>query len=175
PPSPHPLSPSSKAVILGYGGAARAVVAGCSQLGIGQIKVVGRNPQKLTNFVDSWQNYDLKGNLTGHNWEELSNLISEADLLVNTTPIGMYPHVDESPVSADEMAKLPKNAIAYDLIYTPNPTQFLRLAKEQGAIAIDGLEMLVQQGAAALKIWLENEDVPVNVMRQSLRQHLGLS
>jgi shikimate dehydrogenase len=71
------------------------------------------------------------------------------------------------------MQLLPSGAIAYDLIYTPNPTQFLQQAKQQGAITIDGLEMLVQQGAAALKIWL-GQTPPVDIMRQSLQQHLGL-
>lgn len=162
------------AVILGCGGAARAVVAGCAELGVRQIKVVGRSPQRLNDFLDSWLNSRLSVRLSVHNWQELPNLISQADLLVNTTPVGMYPRVDESPLSADEMAQLPKGAIAYDLIYTPNPTLFLKLATQQGAIAIDGLEMLVQQGAAALQIWLQ-QPVPVDVMRQSLRLHLGLS
>ena len=70
-------------------------------------------------------------------------------------------------------SQLSPGAIAYDLIYTPNPTKFLQLAKEQGAIAIDGLEMLVQQGAAALKIWL-NQPVPIETMRESLRVYLNL-
>jgi shikimate dehydrogenase len=61
------------------------------------------------------------------------------------------------------------------LIYTPNPTKFLQQAQKVGVIAIDGLEMLVQQGAAALKIWLERDTVPVDVMRHALRQHLGLT
>lgn len=161
------------AVILGYGGAARAVVAALAQLGVRQIQVVGRHPQKLKDFVDSWENANLAVNISGHNWVELPDLISSANLLVNTTPIGMYPQVNESPLSAEIMAKLPQNAIAYDLIYTPNPTVFLQLAKERGAIAIDGLEMLVQQGAAALQSWLQ-QPVPIDVMRQSLRKHLGL-
>lgn len=162
------------AVILGYGGAARAVVAGCAKLGCAEIIVVGRNEQKLNDFSESWRNSPLPVNIAVHPWQKLPELISKADLLINTTPRGMYPHINESPVTAEEMAKLPKNAIAYDLIYTPNPTQFLKLAKEVGAIAIDGLEMLVQQGAAALQIWLQ-QPVPVDVMRQSLREHLGLS
>jgi len=161
------------AVILGCGGAARAVVAGCASLGVRQVKVVGRSPQRLNDFLDSWLNSHLPVRVSVHNWQELPNLISQADLLVNTTPVGMYPRVDESPVSADEMGKLPKGAIAYDLIYTPNPTLFLKLAQEQGADAIDGLEMLVQQGSAALQIWLQ-QPVPVDVMRQSLRRHLDL-
>ncbi|MBG1268660.1 shikimate dehydrogenase [Nostoc sp. WHI] len=162
------------AVILGNGGAARAVVAGCHQLGFAKIYVLGRNVQKLQAFCDSWSNSPIEENLQVGTWDELAKLIPQADLLVNTTPIGMYPKVDESPLSGEEIANLPKGAIAYDLIYIPKPTQFLEQAEKQGAIAIDGLEMLVQQGVAALKIWLQRETVPVEVMRQTLREHLGL-
>lgn len=158
------------AVILGNGGAARAVVAGCDQLGFGEIQVVGRNQENLIKFIRSWSNSDLATRLQVHNWEELPRLIPQADLLVNTTPIGMHPHVAASPLSKDEM-KLSKNAIAYDLIYTPRPTKFLQQAQEQGAIAIDGLEMLVQQGAAALKIWLQ-QPAPADIMRQALQNYL---
>ncbi|MEH2455445.1 shikimate dehydrogenase [Nostoc sp.] len=162
------------AVILGNGGAARAVVAGCHQLGFAKIHVVGRNVQRLEEFGNSWSNSPISENLQVYEWEELSKLIPQANLLVNTTPIGMYPKVDESPLSAEEIANLPTGAIAYDLIYIPKPTQFLEQAEKQGAIAIDGLEMLVQQGVAALKIWLQPETVPVEVMRQALLNHLGL-
>ena len=71
------------------------------------------------------------------------------------------------------MARLSANAIAYDLIYTPSPTRFLQLARERGAIAIDGLEMLVRQGAAAFEIWTR-EKAPVDIMRRSLQKELGL-
>ncbi|MDZ8029004.1 MAG: shikimate dehydrogenase [Nostoc sp. DedQUE11] len=162
------------AVILGNGGAARAVVAGCHQLGFAKIYVLGRNVEKLQAFCDSWSNSPIDENLQVGTWDELAKLIPQADLLVNTTPIGMYPKVDESPLSVEEIANLPTGAIAYDLIYIPKPTQFLKLAEKQGAIAIDGLEMLVQQGVAALKIWLQQETVPVEVMRQALIKHLSL-
>jgi shikimate dehydrogenase len=162
------------AVILGNGGAARAVVAGCHQLGLAEIHVVGRNQQRVQEFYESWDDSSLAKNLQVHTWDKLATLIPQANLLVNTTPIGMYPKVDESPLNAAEMAELPTGAIAYDLIYIPQPTQFLQLAQKQGAIAIDGLEMLVQQGVAALKIWLQRETVPVEVMRQALQTHLGL-
>ena len=163
-----------KAVILGNGGAARAVVAGCIQLGLAEIHVVGRNLQKLQAFTQSWQNSPFADKFQVHEWQELPNLLHQANLLVNTTPMGMYPHVDESPLSSQEMGYLPGDAIVYDLIYIPKPTKFLHLAEKQGAIMIDGLEMLVQQGAAALKIWLQQETVPVNEMRQALQNHLGI-
>ncbi|MCC3448425.1 MULTISPECIES: shikimate dehydrogenase [unclassified Microcoleus] len=163
------------AVILGNGGAARAVVAGCAQLGFAEIHVVGRNAPNLAEFQQSWVNSPMPmQNLQVHTWDNLSMLISQADLLVNTTPVGMHPHGEKSPVAAAALDRISAGAIVYDLIYTPNPTQLLKDAQLRGAIPIDGLEMLVQQGAAALKIWLDTEYVPVDVMRQALRQHLGL-
>ncbi|MBE9249493.1 shikimate dehydrogenase [Dolichospermum sp. LEGE 00240] len=163
-----------KAVILGNGGAARAVVAGCIQLGLVEIHVVGRNLQKLQAFHQSWQNSPFADKFQVHEWQELPNLLHQANLLVNTTPIGMYPYMEESPLTSQEIGYLPGDAIVYDLIYIPKPTKFLHLAEKQGAIIIDGLEMLVQQGAAALKIWLQQETVPVSEMRQALQNHLGI-
>lgn len=161
------------AVILGNGGAARAVVAGCAQLGCAAVKVVGRDRQKLEAFQQSWANSPIPVSLSIHTWDELPNLLPSANLLVNTTPIGMHPHDDASPLDSEVAAQIPADAIAYDLIYTPSPTRFLQQAQQQGAIAIDGLEMLVQQGAAALEIWVQ-QPVPVDFMRQALREHLGL-
>lgn len=161
------------AVILGNGGAARAVVAGCAQLGCAEIHVFGRSQDKLNAFQQSWLGSDKPIRVGVHTWSEISSFISRADLLVNTTPVGMSPLVDVSPVDDAVMDELSPGAIVYDLIYVPNPTEFLRQAATRGAIALDGLEMLVQQGAAALQLWLQ-QPVPVDVMRQSLRQVLGL-
>jgi shikimate dehydrogenase len=79
----------------------------------------------------------------------------------------MHPQIDASPISAEMMKGMSQNTIAYDLIYTPKPTTFLQLVTANGAIAIDGVEMLVQQGAVAFKLWLQ-QPAPVNVMRQAL-------
>ncbi|NJL78280.1 MAG: shikimate dehydrogenase [Richelia sp. SM2_1_7] len=160
------------AVVLGNGGAARAVVAGCTQLGCASVHVVGRNLQKLVEFRNSWQDSPLVVNLQIHQWDALPKIIDRANLLINTTPIGMYPQIENSPLEPELFAHLPKGVIVYDLIYTPSPTKFLQYAQTTGVIAIDGLEMLVQQGAAALKIWLQRETVPVDVMRQTLQQQL---
>jgi shikimate dehydrogenase len=161
-------------VVLGNGGAARAVIAGLAKLGCREIHLVGRNVDKLAQFYQSWTNTSqISSILKIHYWEGLKGLLPAAELLINTTPVGMYPKVDESPLDQSLMRKLQPGAIAYDLIYTPNPTQFLKLAQAQGATIINGLEMLVQQGAAALSIWLQ-QPVPVGVMRHSLEQHLGI-
>ncbi len=159
-------------IILGCGGAARAVVVGLAQMGCHEIHVLGRDLDKLEQFQQSWANSSLTDSINVHSWTELPHLVSMAELIVNTTPVGMPHQSDRTPVSAELLAKLPANAIAYDLIYTPNPTQFLKDARQQGATIIDGLEMLVQQGAAALQLWLE-QPVPIDTMRQSLYFYLG--
>jgi shikimate dehydrogenase len=162
----------TNAVILGNGGAARAVVAGCTQLGCASIHVVGRNLEKLKEFRDSWKDSPIQVNLQVHQWDSLPEIINKTNLLINTTPIGMYPKVENSPMDAELFTHLPKDTIVYDLIYTPSPTKFLQYAQQANKTAIDGLEMLVQQGAAALKIWLQQESVRVDIMRQTLQQKL---
>jgi shikimate dehydrogenase len=170
------------AVIIGNGGAARAVVAGCHQLGCGKIQVVGRDRQKLADFTHSWQDIQLDVvdrnspqpvNFQTYLWDELPTLIHQENLLlINSTPIGMYPQIDDSPIDAQTLQKLSQTAIVYDLIYTPRPTKFLQLAQSRGARSIDGAEMLVGQGAIAFELWLQ-QPAPVDVMRQALLAALG--
>jgi shikimate dehydrogenase len=162
---------NTPAMILGCGGAARAVVAACHQLGCPQIWVVGRSPDKLAKLVQSWSALDIQAKLSGILWHDLAAYLPSCGLLVNATPIGMHPHEGVSPLSAKEMGKMEGKAIAYDLIYTPRPTQFLQAASAAGLTVIDGLEMLVQQGAAALEIWLA-QPAPVEIMRQTLLDYL---
>ncbi len=159
-------------VVLGNGGAARAVVAGCGQLGFGQIDVVGRNSQKLAACQTSWVDSPLKPPLTVQPWEALPTLLPEADLIVNTTPVGMHTTADQTPLDADALALALPSAVVYDLIYTPRPTQLLTLAAQRGLVTLDGLEMLVQQGAAALEIWLQRP-VPADTMRVALETWLA--
>jgi shikimate dehydrogenase len=131
---------------------------------------------KLALFRDSWQNSSLVENLQVHHWDILPKLLPQANLLVNTTPVGMHPHVKRSPLSIEDFGQFATHTqtppIAYDLTYNPSPTKFLQQAASAGAVTIDGLEMLVQQGASALKLWLQRDTVPVDVMRQTLRQYL---
>lgn len=169
------------ALILGNGGAARAVVAACVELGCSQVWVCGRSPEKLHAFEQSWRAApNISAKLSVVTWDKLPEQLPKAGLVVNATPVGMHPNVGASPLSDAEMhslgRELPASApkIAYDLIYTPRPTKFLQQASEAGFGAMDGLEMLVQQGAAALEIWL-NRPAPVDVMRRSLLKHLGHS
>jgi len=159
------------AVVLGCGGAARAVVAGCDRLGFQQIQIIGRNPQKLQDFKESWATLPLAATVSVHGWEALNAQLPQAQLVVNATPLGMSPKVNASPLDAGALDRLAAGVTVYDLIYVPSPTRLLTDAQQRGAIALDGLEMLVQQGAAALELWIQ-QAAPVNIMRETLKQSL---
>jgi shikimate dehydrogenase len=166
-----------EACILGSGGSARAVIAACAQLGCAVTHVVGRDRHKLEALQQDLEALQQDVEDAGlqiqiHDWQSLNTLLPQIGLVANTTPIGMHPQVDVSPLEGDAIALLPPAAIIYDLIYTPRPTQLLRLAKQQGYIGIDGLEMLIHQGAAAFEIWI-GELPDVSVMRQAALEVLG--
>ncbi|TYQ30285.1 shikimate dehydrogenase [Pseudanabaena sp. UWO310] len=159
------------AVVLGSGGAAKAVVAACLDLGCPVIHVVGRDPKKIKKFHGAMTSQLHDYNLRVHPWTSIPSLLEVAGIVINATPIGMA-NDPQTPITEAEMALLSDRAIVYDLIYTPRPTKFLQIAAARGLKAIDGLEMLIHQGAIALEFWLE-EEVPIDIMRQALIQHLG--
>jgi shikimate dehydrogenase len=163
--------PATQAMVLGNGGAARAIVAALHQLGCPAIQVFGRSPDKLEAFAQSWQTSPLQPNLSVHSWQAIDTYLPSSGIVVNTTPMGMAPATEDSPLSLEQMATLSDQAIVYDLIYTPRPTRFLALASAVGLTTFDGLEMLVQQGAAALEIWVK-QPVPVDVMRDALLKEM---
>ena len=175
-----------KAVILGCGGSARAVIAGLQSLKMGQVTVVGRREDALNNFLMDFTAKELKSNeeptsLKGllKESKELVPHINEADLIVNTTPVGMYSkdasniQTHEIPLGKKIWQYLRPQTILYDLIYTPKPTAWLSLGAKIGCEQIDGLEMLIQQGAASLRVWSNNEQVPITIMREAARKHLA--
>jgi shikimate dehydrogenase len=157
---------SIEVCILGGGGASRAVIAACTQLNCRSIHVVGRDVGKLKLLQQSLLNTELKLAIQVHDWQSLHELLPSTGLLVNTTPVGMYPQVHESPLNAEAIALLPTQAIVYDLIYTPRPTALLALAQEHGCKILDGLEMLIYQGAAAFEIWVGAAPC-ISTMRQA--------
>lgn len=158
---------AARAVVLGNGGAARAVVAGCGKLGLTKVQVVGRNLGKLAEFEASWADSPLTPPLSVHGWDELPQLLPQADLVINTTPIGMHHTANQTPLDAADLALIPDHGLVYDLIYTPRPTRLLTLATARGLSTQDGLDMLVQQGAIALEQWI-HRPVPVDTMRRAL-------
>ena len=132
-----------RAVVLGNGGASRAVQAALPEFGA-TVAVVGRG-----------------------RWSELPSLLADADLLVNATPIGTGS--DESPVGTD---LLRPDLAVFDLVYRPTPTRLVDEARALGATARGGAGMLLRQAAASFELWT-GVAAPVDVMRDALRRELG--
>ena len=168
-----------RAVVLGCGGSARAVVAGLVELGFSSIQLAGRRPEALQAFLADCRAWAPQ--LQALEWASgspaLAAALGQADLVVNTTPVGMAsasnPAAAEAcPLGEPELTALASSCWVYDIIYTPRPTQLLQRAAARGCHCLDGLEMLVEQGAAALRLWSGRSDVPVEVMRQALLREL---
>lgn len=131
---PHINSNCKKALILGTGGASKAIEYGLKKLNI-ESKKISRNKKK--------------GDLT---YLEIdSDLIKEYQIIINTTPLGTYPDIENYPDIPYKY--LTKKHICYDLIYNPDETTFLRKSKKKGAITINGLRMLEIQAEESWKIW----------------------
>ena len=168
-------------VVLGCGGSSRAVVMGLNSLNIKKVTIIGRNKISLDIFVKSMSNLLSKRNISieGINNIELnvSPYIEEADLIINATPIGMNSKNNKKeniPLGKEIWDCLSNKTILYDLIYTPRPTKWLELGQQKNCFTIDGLDMLVEQGAFSIKLWSGFNDIPVQIMKSSAEKHLLL-
>jgi shikimate dehydrogenase len=160
-------------VVLGAGGASRAVSVMLAEAKVKTVvisDVIAEKAQDLAAYVDSSFEISCRSAAVGS--VELQQAIDGADLLVNTTPLGMHPRVGISPLGNE--AKLPKGIVVYDLVYNPAETKLLEQAKEAGARPVSGLGMLVRQGAIAFSIWT-GEEAPISLMRQAAEQALRLT
>ena len=147
----------------------------CISLGRAALQAGGRRSEALLNFIADLQLEDAPLSSCLETDPAVADLLATADLVVNTTPVGMALHGDASamPLGSDLWDRLAKQATLYDLIYTPRPTAWLRWGQGRGHRCIDGLEMLVQQGAASLRLWSGVNDVPVDSMRHAAETALS--
>ena len=130
-PQPH----HKKALILGTGGASKAVYRGLANLGIESV-FVSRTKKESSHLT-----YD----------ELTPEIMQEYTIIVNCTPVGMYPKVDFcSDIPYDQLTP---NHLLYDLLYNPNETLFMKKGEAHGAVTKNGLEMLLLQAFAAWEIW----------------------
>ncbi|MCD4841131.1 MAG: shikimate dehydrogenase [Methanosarcinales archaeon] len=157
--------PGSRVLILGAGGAARAVAYQLAKDGA-RVTIANRTLGKAQELA---ANVRSVGNANGTGLEELPKLTADADIIINTTSVGMHPDTDRTLVTADMMHT---GQVIFDIVYSPLETRLLREAKKAGAITIDGIRMLVLQGAESFRIWTGIEP-PVDVMEQAVRDVLG--
>ena len=166
------LEPAGRqALLLGAGGAARAVAyaltgAGCT------VVVHNRTARRAAELVAALQRLGLDAPVTCSPGERaLDELdLTRFDLLVNATAVGMWPSQEDTPWP--EELPMPAHWTVFDLVYNPLETGLLRRARRAGAKTIDGLGMLVWQGALAFELWT-GQKPPVDLMRAAALQTLG--
>jgi shikimate dehydrogenase len=152
------------ALILGSGGSARAVVYALINDGWDVI-IAARRFEQAEQVAESFAHHQLQ--ITN---DQLSNIeLSNISLIVNTTPVGMVPNIDQS--LWPENLPFPPHAAIYDLVYNPRKTKLVRDARRQGLQAITGLGMLIEQAALSFEIWT-NRIPPREAMRESASQSL---
>ena len=154
-------------LILGAGGAARAIAFYLDTEGA-RLTIANRTEDRAAMLASSLHNADF----ISLSEEELKRHIKDADILINTTSVGMYPRADATLVNAGMMHS---RLVVFDIVYNPAETKLLREAKKAGVqTIIEGVKMLVYQGAASFRIWTGMEP-PVEVMEAAVRKALSLS
>lgn len=129
------------AIVIGAGGAARAILFALAQADIGTVTLLARSPLKAAALLS---HFGLKGQVL-----KMDASLPPADLLVNSSPLGM---VGQPPLDID-LSPLPENALVYDIVYTPLETGLLAAARKLGLETVDGLDMLIGQAAVAFELF----------------------
>jgi len=156
-------------VFLGAGGAARAMTVEMALAGARRITVVNRTPGRGQELV-ALLGRKTPAQAAFAEWRGEYALPPDADILVNATSIGLFPHAaDVPPVALDSIRP---GLIVCDVIPNPPQTAFLSAAAARGARTLDGLGMLVHQGAVAFQMWTGLE-APLDVMRRALEEEFG--
>tara|TARA_Y100000589_G_scaffold178032_1_gene168673 strand:+ start:22 stop:882 length:861 start_codon:yes stop_codon:yes gene_type:complete len=163
-----------KAIILGSGGAARSAIQGLINLNMSEIIIISRNQISLDNLFNDFKNQKL---IKGIFFKDpnILNLINSADLIVNTTPVGMINPKslkEELPFGDNFWRSLNSKTVIYDLIYNPQETHLLNLARAKGCQTINGMKMLVAQGAKSLSYWTDGLSIPIEIMEEAIKKHL---
>jgi shikimate dehydrogenase len=150
---------SGGAVVLGAGGAARAVVAALLDDGAPEIRLVNRTPARATSLAKA-----LGGIVHGVPWEHRAEALAGAALLVNATSLGM----DGQPALELALDALPTDAVVNDIVYVPLETELLRAARARGNRAVDGLDMLLHQARPGFAAWFGVEPQVTPELRRAL-------
>lgn len=140
-------SMTGTALVLGAGGAGRGVAYGLCQAGVRRILIANRTrsaADEIASLTPRCQAFD---------WSELGELFESADLIVNSTSIGMAKGGLAAPEGGWPVKRAPNHAVIMDAVYAPLETELLRAARDRGLVALDGLGMLIHQGALAFDIW----------------------
>jgi shikimate dehydrogenase len=163
-------------LIVGYGGVERAIAYALAEAGATSVAVHGRRPEGVSEALAQLRAtspFPMNLEAVPDDERDLRMAVQAADIVVNCTPIGML-HSGTEGKSAVPGEMLEPGQWVSDAVYNPLETELLRLARERGAHAVDGLGMLVYQAADAIKIWT-GRDAPVDIMRSAALKALGFA
>ncbi len=155
------------AVILGAGGASRAISVECALAGCARVLLFNRTLKKAEEIA-AIVNQNTACKAAAFLWEP-GLRIPKCDILINATSIGLYPDPNAPDIRYEDITP---NMIVQDIIPNPANTPFLQKAKARGATTYDGLSMLVEQGAIGFKLWT-GEDAPTDVMYAALEKEFS--
>lgn len=153
--APKWTATAGPAVVLGAGGAARAVVASLIDAGVPELRLINRTQEAAVNLGVAFTPNDGR-QIMIERWDERSQMLDGATLLVNTTSLGMK---GQPPLDLD-LARLPTDAAVDDIVYVPLETALLASARARGNTCVDGLGMLLHQGRMGFQAWF-GQDVEV--------------
>ncbi len=158
-------------VIAGAGGASRAISFYIAKYGASRLTILNRNVEKAQKLANDVSNSGLIGDVKADSISEIASILDDADILINTTPVGMHPNVNDEPIaSASDMHE---DLVVFDAVYNPNETGLLKEAVNAGAEPVFGIKMLLYQGAESFRIWT-GVDAPVDAMEDALRKTINL-
>jgi shikimate dehydrogenase len=141
----------SNAVILGAGGAARAIAFLCASKSPKSVTILNRTLEKAQNIADAVNSYFKSDIAKADTIDRADKLPVKDYVVIQATSVGLYPNVDDVPVSSPEFYENAR--VGVDIIYNPYTTKFMKLMQEHGKPACNGLKMLLYQGVAAFEIW----------------------
>ncbi|MEE0938704.1 shikimate dehydrogenase [Methanobrevibacter sp.] len=158
-------------VIAGAGGASRAISFYIAKYGADSLTILNRNVDKAQSLARDVSNSGLIGDVKSDSINEINAYLADADILVDTTPLGMHPHINDQPIATAE--NMHDELVVFDAVYNPNETVLLKQAIEAGAKPVYGIKMLLYQGAESFKIWT-GADAPVDIMEKALKDTLNI-
>ena len=158
-------------VIAGAGGASRAISFYIAKYGADSLTILNRNVDKAQSLARDVSNSGLIGDVKSDSINEINAYLADADILVDTTPLGMHPHINDQPIATAE--NMHDELAVFDAVYNPNETVLLKQAIEAGAKPVYGIKMLLYQGAESFKIWT-GADAPVDIMEKALKDTLNI-
>lgn len=145
--------------LLGSGGAARAIAITLALNKAKNIYICNRTYEKAVSLTTDVNKLG-SGAAIPMEYEEMKKAINDSHIIINTTSVGMFPNIDESPLNKE---LLNDNLIVCDIVYNPLKTKLLKDAEKKGCKVVPGLSMLVYQGAEAFEIWT-NMKAPIDIM-----------